>query len=119
MKTVSINCKEGKIYSSQKVSINNILKLNSSFVDMAKSLNEDELGVLIQLEHNQPTTILNLTKVSPYALLFFDDELNFKGASYSIKSATGSFAIQTQYRNILFLRIPHNLKLSTIINLKF
>ena len=86
---------------------------------MAKSLNGDELGVLIQFEHKQSTTILNVTDVSPYALLFFDDELSFKGATYSIKSGTGSFIIQTQYKNILFLRVPHNLKLSTIINLKF
>ena len=93
MKTVSINCKEGKIYSSKKVPIYNILKLHASFVDMAKSLNGDELGFLFRFEHSQTTAIFNLTDGLPYALLFFDDQLRFKGASYSIKSATGSFAI--------------------------
>ncbi len=117
MKTVSINLKEDKIYSSQEVPINYILKLDSSFVDMANYLNEDELGVLIQFEHNQTTAILNLTNVSPYVLLFFDDKFNFKGASYSIKSGTGSFTINTQYKNILFVRMPHNLKLNNINNL--
>jgi len=118
MTTVSINSKEGKTYSSQKVPISNILKLHDSFVDMAKTLG-NELGVLIQFNHHQPTSLLHLTDVYPYALLFFDEALSFKGATYSIKSGTGSFAIQTQYKNILFLRVPHNLKLSTITNLKF
>ena len=119
MKTVFISLKEGEINSSQEVPINRIIRLDSSFVDMANYINEGELGVLIQFEHNQTTTILNLTDVSPYVLLFFDDELYFKGASYSIKSGTGSFTFQTQYKNILFLRVPHNLKLNKIINLKF
>jgi hypothetical protein len=119
MKTVFINLEESQINYSQEVTINSIITLDSSFVDMPNYLNEDELGVLIQFEHNQTTTRLNLTDVSPYVLLFFDDELNFKSASYSIKSGTGSFTIQTQYKSILFLRIPHNLQLGAIINLKF
>jgi len=117
MKTVFINSKEGNIISSQKIFVNSIIKLDSSFVDMANHFNKEELGVLIQLEHNQTVAILNLTGVTPYVLLFFDDELYFKGASYSIKSGTGSFTIQTQYKNILFVRILHNLELNKIINL--
>lgn len=118
MKTVFINLKEDNIISSQKIFVNSIIKLDSSFVDMANHLNEDELGVLIQLEHNQTVAILNLTDVTPYVLLFFDDELDFKGSTDSFKSGTGSFTIQTQYKNILFVRIPHNLKLNKIINLR-
>ena len=118
MKTVFINLKEGEINSSQEVTINSIITLDSSFVEMANYLNKDKLGVLIQFEHNQTTTILNLTHVSPYVLLFFDAELYFKGASYSIKGSAGSFTIQTQYKHILFLRVPHSLQLSSIINLK-
>ena len=111
MKKVFIN-------SSQEVLINSIIKLDSSFVDMANHLNKDELGALIQFKHNQPITILNLTDVTPYVLLFFDDELCFKGASFSNKSGTGSYTIQTQYKNILFVRMPHNLKLNQIISLR-
>ena len=47
----------------------------------------------------------------------FDDELYFNGASYSLNSGSGTFTIQTQYKNILFLRAPHNLKLNQIIKL--
>ena len=56
MKKVFIN-------SSQEVLINSIIKLDSSFVDMANHLNKDELGALFQFNHNQPITILNLTDV--------------------------------------------------------
>jgi hypothetical protein len=117
MKTVIINLKEDEIISSKEVPVNCIININSSFVDMSNHLNQDELGALIQFKHNQPSTILNVTDVTPYALLFFDDELCFKGASCSVKSGTGSFNIQTQYNNILFVRMPHNLKLNQIINL--
>jgi hypothetical protein len=117
MKTVIINLKEGEIISSQKITINSIITLDSSFVDMTKYLNEDELGVLIQLDHQRPATLLNLTDVTPYVLLYFNEKLEFKGASYSIKSGSGSFTIQTQFKNILFVRLPHDLKLNQIINL--
>ena len=119
MKTVFINLKDGEINYSQEVIINSIIKLDSSFVDITNHLNQDELGVLIQFEHCQTITTLNLTDVFPYVLLFFDADLIFKGASYSLKSGTGSFTIQTQYKNILFVRMPHNLKLNQINNLNF
>ena len=119
MKSVLINFKEGENNYTKQVPINSIIKLDSSFVDIAKYINEVDIGVLIQIRHHQTITILNLTDVTPYVLLFFDDKLYFKGASYSIKSGTGSFTIQTQYKNILLIRIPHNLKLNKIINLNF
>ena len=119
MKKVFINSKEGNIISSKKIFINSIIKLDSAFVEMANHLNKSELGALIQFEHNQPISILNLTNVTPYVLLFFDEELYFKGASYSIKSGTGNFNIQTPYKNILFVRIPHTLNLNKINNLSY
>ena len=119
MKTVFINFKEGENYYSKEVPINAIIKLDSSFVDMANYVKEDELGVLIQFEHQQAIITLNLTEVFPYVLLFFDSDLKFKGASYSLKSGIGSFTRQTEYKNILFVRLPHSLKLNNIINLSY
>jgi hypothetical protein len=118
MKTVSINSKEGKITSSQNVPIHAIITLDKAFVDTATYLNDDELGVLLQLQHQQPITTLHLTDVTPYVLLYFDEASNYKGAAYSIKSDTGSFTIHTPYKTILFVRLPHDLKLNTIINLR-
>jgi len=118
MKTVFIKLKEGVNTSSQELTINSIIRLDSSFVEMTNYLDEGKLSVLIQFEHNQPITTLNLTDVTPYVLLFFDDELYFQGASYSIKNSTGSFTIQTQFRNILFIRTPHYLAINQINKLK-
>jgi len=119
MKTVFINLKEDDIISSQEVPLNYIHKIDSSFVDVINYFKEDELSVLFQLDHNQSNTTLYLTDVSPYILLFFDEELEFKSASYSNKSGSGNFTIQTQYKNILFIRIPYDLKWNKIINLNF
>jgi hypothetical protein len=118
MKTVKITLKDGESnYWTEDLPLNAIIKVDSSFVDISNFLDDNELDVLMQLEHNQPITKLNLTNVTPYVLLCFDNALHFRGASYSIKNGTGPFTIETQFKNLLFLRMPHNLNLNQIINL--
>jgi len=116
MKTVFINLKEGNKSSSKTITINDIITLDESFVDMANYLNKDTAGTLVHFKHQQIIQ-LNLTRVSPYILLFFDDNLNYEGATHSIFSGAGSFTIQTAYKYILFLKIPYDLKLNNIISL--
>ena len=120
MKTVFINYREGKFITSQLLPISQHIQLESAFVDLTNYFKKEELGVLIQFTHQQITTLLDLTRVAPYVLLYFDKDLIYKGASYSIKSGTGNFTISTQYKNILLLRMPIDLKLNTIksINMK-
>ena len=98
----------------QHINVNFIFTIKSSFIDINKYLHENEESILIRNESNNNTTIIDLTNVTPYVLLFFDDDLYFKGASYSIKSGNGSYTIKTEYKNILFVRIPHSLKLNSI-----
>lgn len=117
MITVCITTKKGKKMFTQDISINSIIKLDSPFVDVVNHLSKDDLGAWIEFKHHQTNTILNLTDISPYVLLFFDDELCYKGASYSIKSETGVSTLQTAYKHILFLRMPHQLDLKNIIKL--
>jgi hypothetical protein len=116
MKTVFLKLKEGEKTSSKALLVNDIISLDESFIDMGNYLNKDTVGALIHF-NSQQIIQLNLTKVSPYILLFFDDSLIFKGATHSIVSGTGSFSIQTEYKHILFVKIPHDLKLNTIIGL--
>jgi hypothetical protein len=117
MKKAVINCKEGEINSAKKISIDQQLLLDDSFVDVAHYITNMERVVLLQFTHRQATSTLNLTGISPYVLVFFNDELEYKGASYSIKSGTGSFTISSPYKNILFLRMPHAIDLNKIISL--
>ncbi|MEH6536661.1 MAG: hypothetical protein V7719_09725 [Psychroserpens sp.] len=119
MKTVSINLQEGKIKSSQDVPIHAIIPLDTVFVDMTTYLNGNHFGVLIQLQHHQTITTLQLTDVTPYVLLYFDAALHYKGAAYSIKSGTGPFTIHTPYKTLLFVRLPHDLKLNQIQKLSY
>jgi len=116
MKTVFLNLKEGEKNFSKALLVNDIITLDASFIDMGNYLNKDTVGALIHF-NSQQIIQLNLTKASPYILLFFDDSLLFKGATHSIGSGTGSFSIQTEYKHILFAKIPHGLKLNTIISL--
>ena len=116
MKTVFLNMKEGDKTSSKSIPVNDIITLDASHVDMANYLNKDTVSALIHFNYQQ-IIHLNLTKASPYVLLFFDDSFVFKGATHSIASGTGSFSIQTGYKHILFVKIPHDLKLNTIISL--
>ena len=117
MTTVFINSKAHDITSTHEVPIDAVITLDSSFVDMANYINANELSVLVQFEHQQLITILNLTEVCPYVVLCFDADLMFKEAFYSIKSGTGNFTVPTQYKTLLFLRLPHTLQLNTLINL--
>ncbi|SDR90694.1 hypothetical protein SAMN04515667_0960 [Formosa sp. Hel1_31_208] len=117
MTTVCITTKKDNMMSTQDIPINSLIKIDSPFIDVANHLNKDDFSALIEFEHHQTTTILNLTNISPYVLLFFDDDLCFQGASYSIKSGSGVSTLQTAYKHILFIRMPHQLDLKNIINL--
>ena len=116
MKTIFIKLKDGNRTSSKAITINDRITLNESFVDMVNYLDKDTVGLLVHFKHQQ-ISLLNLTKVSPYILLFFDENLIYKGATHSIKNGSGNYIIQTQYKLILFIKAPHDLKLEDIISL--
>ena len=118
MKTVLIISKEGNTTSSQKVPVQDIFRLDDSFVDIANYLNDDRVGALFHFTHGQIKSLLNLTKVTPYTLVFFDEDLIFTGVTQSISNGMGDFAIQTQARFVLFVPLPHALQMNHIINIK-
>jgi hypothetical protein len=103
----------------QQISINYSFSLRSSFINMQKYLVDEEDEVLIINESKSINTVINLTGISPYIILFFDDELKFTGASYSIQNGNGDFRITTAYKHLLFVRMPHDLKLDIIKHLAF
>lgn len=119
MKTINvISIVEGKISSTQ-LSIKNIIQLESSFVDVKNHLYKNDSGILIRLNHYHRNTTLNLSEISPYALLFFDDKLEYKGASYSIKKSNGEYIIKTQFKIILLIKTPHKLKITNITCIEY
>jgi len=58
--------------------------------------------LFLEIDHQQVNTLLELSKMSPFVLLYFDEKLDFTGASYSINNGNSSFGINTQAKRILF-----------------
>ncbi len=113
MKTLILNFKVGDSITSTPFPICDFITLHSSFVDVANYLDKESASTFIQFPHSR-NSLLNVTEVSPYVLLFFDENREYKGASLSIKSGTGDRTIITQYKYVLFVRMPHGLKLNVL-----
>ena len=96
------------------VYIDSIVDLDLDFIDVKSHTKGDKKALLFRLSHSKVNTQLNLADVTPYVLIYFDELLEFKGASYSIKSGEGNFTIQTQYKTILLLKLPIDFELNTI-----
>lgn len=73
----------------------------------------------LEIEHPQMNTLLELSKVAPFVLLYFNAELEFTGASYSLNNSEGPFQISTQSKKILIVPFPIAFKLDDVIDLKF
>jgi len=69
--------------------------------------------LLLSIKHNQLNTILDLTKTSPYTLIYFENEVNgyiFRAAAFSSNETNTPFFINTQFKKILL--IPSFIKVS-------
>lgn len=62
--------------------------------------------LFLEIQHQQINTFLELSKVSPFVLLYFDNELVFIGAAFSLNDSISPFGINTQARKILLLHYP-------------
>ena len=60
----------------------------------------------LEIEHHQINTLLELSKVSPFVLLYFDEKLLFIGAAFSLNGSQSPFGISTQAKKILLLHYP-------------
>jgi hypothetical protein len=98
--------------------IDSIVDSDSDFVDVKSLTKGDKKALLIRSSHPKINTQLILTDVTSYVLIYFDKSLKFKGASYSVKNVDGSFAIQTQYKTILLVKLPLYFELKTIIKIR-
>ena len=117
MKTVLINLKKGSGTVSQALPIDVVMHTDASFANISHYFEHDTRGALFHFTHQQTNTLLHLSGVSPYTLLFFDGNLNFTGATQCIQNGNGDFAIQTQSKHVLLIRLPHKLPLNHITHL--
>ena len=103
----------------QHITLDGVFSTRSSFINMHNYIKDAEEEVLIINDSNSSNTVLHLTGITPYIILFFDKERKFKGASYSIQNGDGDFRINTSYRYILFVKHPHEINLDSVLYLNF
>ncbi len=58
----------------------------------------------LNIEHNQLNTILDLTNVAPYTILYYHENYNFEAAAFNNNEiAETPFLISTQYKRVVFI----------------
>jgi hypothetical protein len=110
-----------KLYTKneyQEILVNVSVTTGLSFIDVNNYNCNNENVILMRINNTARISTINLTNISPYAILSFDENLEFKGVSFSIKSSKGDYSISTPYKTLLFLRLPHLLELDQITDLK-
>lgn len=61
--------------------------------------------ILLEKKHDHMNSLLDMEAVTPYVLLFFDDNGAFISATFSLNPNEASFAVQTQATFVLL--VPH------------
>ena len=95
-----------------------VKKTNDTFIKVFE-LQETTSPLFLEIKNQQIISLLELCKVSPYVLLYFDEELNFSGASYSLNGNESSFGISTEAKKILLLHYPISFQLKEVFCLTF
>jgi hypothetical protein len=90
-----------------------VKKTNDTFVKVY-DLQDGTSPLFLEIEHQQINTVLELSKVTPFVLLYFDEELQFTGAAYSLNGSDSSFGVGTLYKKILLLNYPIEFKLEEV-----
>jgi hypothetical protein len=69
-------------------------------------LQEGTTPLLLNIQHPQVNSLLELSKVASFVLLYFDDNNAFSGASYSLNGFENPFGISIQAKKLLVLTFP-------------
>ena len=66
---------------------------------------QKEFPVLLHIQNQQLTTLLDCTGVTPYEIWYFNEKFQFTGKAYSLHEGSGTFQIQTQAKWVLFVHL--------------
>jgi hypothetical protein len=70
---------------------------------------------LLSATHQALNSVLDLTGITPYQLVFFDEKQEFTGASFSLGTPEQLFSIQTTARFILLIPFTQALNLQSLL----
>ena len=103
----------------QKLSLDHSFTLDTPFIDMKKYLRDNEEEILIVNANTSKNTLIDLTHITPYIILFFDDLLRYTGSTYSLQNGNAPFRITTPFKYYLFVRHPHEINLEEVRFISF
>ena len=103
----------------RKLSLDHSFTLDTPFIDMKKYLRDNEEEILIVNENTSKNTLIDLTHITPYIILFFDDLLRYTGSTYSLQNGNAPFRITTPFKYYLFVRHPHEINLEEVRFISF
>ncbi len=101
--------------NTQTVSINPIaIDFTTSIVRNHGIINNQ--AYLFSIKHEQLNTVLDLTEITPYQLIYFNDKKEFIGASFSLGIPEHLFSIQTTAKHILLVPYKEKIELDKLLN---
>ena len=101
-----------------KITIDAVVKsTNETSIKVHELFEQDTPCLLLNIEHEQLNSLLDLSKTSPYTLLYFHDRNIFAAAAYSNNELESPFFINTQFKRILF--VPSSVKITTSLMDKY
>jgi hypothetical protein len=90
------------------------LETSAASVRVLEFLPNHAQGLVISFSHALLNTQLDLTGVSPYVALQFDNQANYLGASLSLGTTSGTFGIITQANQVVILPFDASLPVEHI-----
>lgn len=94
----------------------NLLQLTDYLFD-ARPLLCGKDALLLDVQHMQTNTRLELTGVAPYAVMYFNNDFKYAGATLNLNHHKSSFSILTPYKKVLLLKWPLEFDLKNVLSL--
>lgn len=81
------------------------LQTNSRYISLIEVISKNQTPILLEIQNDQLTTLLDCTGCTPYEFWYFDENFQFTGKAYSLNEGSGTFQIQTQAKWILAIHL--------------
>ena len=81
------------------------------FIKAEQILGTGSANAFLDIRHNKTNTFIDLSRATPYVILYFGEENQFVSATINLDNRNGSFAVQIQSKKVLFLCYPPKFKI--------
>lgn len=93
--------------------------LEQNGFDANKLMNQKETAFLFEKKHASTITTINLTLVTPYVILQFDENKKFTGATFSLNKGQGPFEIKAEADYFLLVPYPFQFVLQDVKSISY